>query len=213
MAAIQKAGNDGVDALEAITADAQAVDTAAAAVAKALPKQNVNFVENESETTALIKTAIENELKKHDELMKDGSLIVTVAVSEIKTKWSDLSVENPSENEELTWTISIGDIKATGKIDVTVTAGSAKAVANAVAAVEAVEGNFFTADYDKTNAGDAAEAAAQALGINVTVKAGATGNPDKGVHTVELTLSKGNFSATVTVTGTCTNHNTGACAG
>ena len=40
-----------------------------------------------------------------------------------------------------------------------------------------------------------------------------TANPEKGVHTVELTLSKGSsFSATVTVTGTCKNHTDGACA-
>ena len=207
---------DGAE-ITAIVADCQAVDTAAT-VAKALPKQNVNFVTNESTTTGLIRTSIENELKKHNELMKDGSLIVTVAVSEITTAWGDLSVENPSENEKLTWTISIGDIKATGEIDVTVTAGSAKAVANAVAVVKAADkdaaGKFFSYDPAESNPGAAAEAAAQALGINVTVKAGATGNPDKGVHTVELTLSKGStFRATVTVTGTCTNHNTGACAG
>ena len=203
-------------AITAVVADCQAVDTAAAAVAKALPKQNVNFVENESKTTALIKTAIEDELKKHDELMKDGSLIVTVAVSEIKTAWGDLSVATPSKDETLTWTISIGDVEATGKIDVTVTAASAKKVADAVAAVKAADkaaaGEFFIANYETTNPGDAAVAAAKALGIDVNVAVSNTANPEKGVHTVELTLTKSSFTATVTVTGTCEKHTDGACA-
>lgn len=95
----------------------------------------------------------------------------------------------------------------------TITNQDAKAVAYAESAVEAVEGNFFTADYSKTNAGDAAKAEAEALlaGTGVSVTAGTSGNPSDGVHTVELTLSKGSFSAKVTVTGTCENHTGGSC--
>ena len=200
---------DGAE-ITAIVADCQAVDTAAA-VAKALQKQNVNFVTNESTTTGLIKTSIENELKKHGDLMKDGNLIVTVTVSTITTKWGDLSVATPSKDETLTWTISVGDIKATGKINVTVTAASAKKVADAKAVVEAADkaaaGKFFSYDPAESNPGAAAVAAAQDLDIDVNVAFGNTANPEKGVHTVELTLSKGSsFSATVTVTGTCENH-------